>query len=132
MTKERADTRRMSWFRDHIRNVAWLALIALAINLGLTFGHVHALDRGRTDRTFATALVSIEGGQTQGHPEHSQADYLCPICLAAAALANAMAATPPTLQVAFAYVPVDRGSAPAYAPVSPQRAAFQSRGPPLS
>jgi hypothetical protein len=123
----------MRWFRDHIRNGAWLALIALAINLGLAFGHVHALDIGRVERgLLAATQTSPDGNQRQGHPVDSQADYLCPICMAAGALANAVAATPPALQVEFAYAPVDRAIPAALVLIRPQHAAFQSRGPPLS
>jgi hypothetical protein len=123
----------MRWIRDHIKNGAWLALIALAINLGLAFGHVHALDIGRAERGLPAATqTSPDGNQRQGHPVDSQADYLCPICMAAGALANAVAATPPALQVEFAYAPVDRAILPVFASVRPRHAAFQSRGPPLS
>jgi hypothetical protein len=126
----------MRWFREKIRNGAWLALIALAINLGLSFGHVHALD-GRHSEGGVRALIaavtgSQAGDQTPSRPGDLQPDYLCPICMAAFAMGNAVAATPPTLQVEFAYASIDRAIEPVAALVEPQRAAFRSRGPPVS
>jgi hypothetical protein len=42
----------MRWFRDNIRQGSWAALIALAINLALSFGHVHAIDGKGQGRHF--------------------------------------------------------------------------------
>jgi hypothetical protein len=47
----------MRWFRDKIRQGTWLALIALAINLGLSFGHVHAIDGKISGRGIATVAA---------------------------------------------------------------------------
>ena len=39
----------MRWIRDHARQGSWLALFALVLNLGLSFGHIHAIDAKRVD-----------------------------------------------------------------------------------
>jgi hypothetical protein len=125
----------MRWFRDKIRQGTWLALIALAINLGLSFGHVHAIDgkiSGRGIATVAASIASTDAGERQRQPSDGHADYLCPICMAATAIANALTSTPPALPVEFANVTIDRTIASVVALVEPQRAAFQSRGPPIS
>jgi hypothetical protein len=125
----------MRWFRDKIRQGTWLALIALAINLGLSFGHVHAIDgkiSGRGIATVAASIASTDGGDRQRQPGDGHADYLCPICMAATAIANALTSTPPALPAEFANVTIDRTIASVVALVEPQRAAFQSRGPPIS
>ena len=125
----------MRWFRDKIRQGTWLALIALAINLGLSFGHVHAIDgkiSGRGIATVAASIASTDAGERQRQPGDGHADYLCPICMAATAIANALTSTPPALPVEFANVTIDRTIASVVALVEPQRAAFQSRGPPIS
>jgi hypothetical protein len=125
----------MRWFRDKIRQGTWLALIALAINLGLSFGHVHAIDgkiSGRGIATVAASIASTDAGDRQRQPGDGHADYLCPICMAATAIANALTSTPPALPVEFANVTIDRTIASVVALVEPQRAAFQSRGPPIS
>ena len=111
---------------------AWLALLALVINLGLSFGHVHAIEAGRTGHgLIALAAANPHHGKTQGHPEDGQADYLCPICTAAAAMASPLA-SPPMLHIEFASVTIDRGIEPVVAVAEPRTAAFQSRGPPIS
>ena len=125
----------MRWFRDKIRQGTWLALIALAINLGLSFGHVHAIDgkiSGRGIATVAASIASTDAGERQRQPGDGHADYLCPICMAATAIANALTSTPPALPAEFANVTIDRTIACVVALVEPQRAAFQSRGPPIS
>ena len=122
----------MRWFRDNIGQGSWLALLALVINLGLSFGHVHAIAGERAEHI---AAVAADPGKTQGqtnsgHPS-GQADYLCPICTAAAAMASPLAA-PPMLRVEFAGVSIDRPIEAVLSVAKPPTAAFQSRGPPIS
>jgi hypothetical protein len=110
-----------------------MALLALAINLGLSFGHVHATN-GKLTRpgSLVTSIASPDGHQTPGHPDDSKADYLCPICMAATAMASALASTPPVLRAEFADRSIDRTIEPVFGSVEPPPAAFQSRGPPIS
>ena len=125
----------MRWFRDTIRQSTWLALIALAMNLGLSFGHFHAIDgkaSGSGIAAVATSIVSPDDGQKQGNSDDSHADYFCPICMAASEMANALASTAPALPPEFANVTIDRTIEPVLALVEPSRAAFQPRGPPIS
>jgi hypothetical protein len=121
----------MRWFRDTLKQGSWLALIALAINLGLSFGHFHAIDGEVSGRGIATVAASI-ASPDQGRPDHGHADYLCPICMAATAMASALASVPLALPLEFANVTVDRAIVPVFARVEPPPAAFQSRGPPIS
>lgn len=125
----------MRWFRDTIRQGTWLALIALAINLGLSFGHFHAIEGNTSGRgiiTVAATIASPDQGQRQGNPDDGHADYLCPICMAATAMASALASTPPSLSVEFSNVAIDRTIEPVLALAEPSQAAFQPRGPPIS
>ena len=125
----------MRWFRDTIRQSTWLALIALALNLGLSFGHFHAIDGRVSGRGIAIAaafIASPDDGQKPGNSDDSHADYLCPICMAATAMASAHASTPPSLPEPLANASIDRTIEPALVLVELPRAAFQSRGPPIS
>jgi hypothetical protein len=123
----------MRWFRDTIRQGTWLALIALAINLGLSFGHFHAVDGRVPGRGIAaTSIASADDGQKQGDPNDGHADYLCPICMAATAMASPLASPPPVLAAHFDYITIDRTVVSVVAVAEPPRAAFQSRGPPIS
>jgi hypothetical protein len=125
----------MRWFRDILRQASWLALIALTANLGLSFGHFHAIDGRASGRGIAALVASIASpndGQKQGNPDDSHGDYLCPICMAATAMASAVASTPPALPLEFANVAIERTIEPVLVLVEPPRGAFQPRGPPIS
>jgi hypothetical protein len=125
----------MRWFRDHIRQGSWFALLALTINLALSFGHFHAADGKVVSGGLIAAITSAatpDDGSKSDHPTEGHVDVLCPICVASSALAHAFAATPPVLPVAFAGVTLTPTLPPVIALIEPQRAAFQSRGPPLS
>jgi hypothetical protein len=124
---------RMGWFRDNIRQGSWAALIALAINFALAFGHVHAVD-GTGSGLSQVDLAAPSTPDDRDRPKHPAdgVDYLCPICIANAAMGNALAATPPALLATLAEVSVDRVVEHEYAIPQPPCAAFQSRGPPIS
>jgi hypothetical protein len=122
----------MRWFRDNIRHGSWLALIALAINIALSFGHIHAIGGHRSERDpIVASIPSPDSHQIPGHSD-GKADDLCPICMAAAAIGTALAATPPALPVEFADAAIDHAIEHAVAVPPARRAAFQSRGPPIS
>ena len=124
----------MYWFRQHIRHGSWLALIALVINLTLAFGHVHAFGGKAAERSsvLIAAMAGADGGQNRHHPSDSHPDYLCPICMATAVMGNGLAPTLPALQVEFAEARIDQPIDHFRFLPRPPRAAFESRGPPIS
>jgi hypothetical protein len=122
----------MRWFRKNIRHGSWLTLLALAINFTLAFGHVHAVDARGSERVLVAAVAMPDSGQGGNHPADQHADYLCPICMAATALASPLTSPPPALPVQFANAAIDRAIVPDRAIIEPPRSAFQSRGPPIS
>jgi hypothetical protein len=125
----------MRWFRDNIRQGSWAALIALAINLALSFGHVHAIDGkslGHHSGVLVAAITSPDDDHKQGQGDDDHADYLCPICMASAAIASAIAPTPPVVPVEFVIGTIDHAIESVVAVAELQRPAFQPRGPPIS
>jgi hypothetical protein len=125
----------MRWFRDHIRRGSWLALVALTINIGLSFGHIHAMDgRGLHHRSASqiAAVVSPDDGQTPGHHDGDQVDLLCPICMAAGTIGHGLSSAPPALPLARSWSSIDLTIEPVLAVPQSPRAAFHSRGPPIS
>jgi hypothetical protein len=125
----------MRWFRDHIRRGSWLALLALTINLGLSFGHIHSIDGKGLQHRLASQIAAIapsDDGQRPGHHDGDPADLLCPICMAAGAIAHALSSAPPSLPLALAEAPIDLTIEPVLAVPQSPRAAFYSRGPPIS
>jgi hypothetical protein len=119
----------MRLFRDNIGLGSWLALIALALNLALSFGHVHAI--GGQHRALIATAASPDGGPT-GHHNDGLTDDRCPICMAASAIGTALASAPPELAKLFAVASLDRTIEPILAVIEQQRAAFRSRAPPMS
>lgn len=123
----------MRWFRDNVRQGSWAALIALAINLALSFGHVHAIDgngHGHHSDVLVAAIASAD--HEPGKPDQDHADYLCPICMASAAVASAVAPTPPAVPVEFVIGTIDHAIESVVVVAELRRPAFQPRGPPIS
>ena len=110
-----------------------LALFALAINLVLSFGHVHAIGGSHSDagQLALSSAASSTGGPSQGD-DRGHPDDLCPICMAAAAIHAGVASTPPAVPVHFTSTAIHHSFALHVAFVEPRRAAFSSRGPPVS
>ncbi len=122
----------MRWFRDNVRHGSWLALVAIVINLAISFGHVHVAGQVSDRGLIAAALGATDHGKAPAHPDSPFGDDLCPICIATSAIANGMAAAPPAIPLQLeAAVFVDRPIAVVRLAVSLSRAPFQSRGPPL-
>jgi hypothetical protein len=122
----------MRWFRDHIRQGSWLALVAVAVNFALAFGHIHSSDGSEGADPLVAAIAAVHSDQTQHRPADNQADYLCPICMAAAAMGTAVGPAPPALPVEFAEAAIDRAVEHHFAIPHAPCTAFQSRGPPVS
>jgi len=119
----------MRLFRDHIGLGSWLALIALALNLVLSFGHIHGVV-GHERNVLLVGVVPSDSGQT-GHHDGLANDQ-CPICMAAAAMGNAFASAPPMLLHPTVDLLIDRAVDPTYAFAEQPRAAFEPRAPPIS
>ena len=124
----------MRWFRSHIRAGSRLALFALAVQLFVTFGHVHldglvsglATAAGAVHRATASLHNPADGSQQAP----GTVDDDCPICsLIQLASTSAPSVAPPlptpTLLGGLKLVaPDDRGQAASH------RLAFLARGPP--
>lgn len=119
----------MKWLRSNAKRLSVLALFALALQFGLSFGHIHA------DHAFAApAAVSHHASLStpeNGHHQDDPAD-VCAIC-ATVAMANALVdAAPPVLPS-----PLDTNAVVVFADrashvTTPRLTAFQSRAPPRS
>ena len=117
----------MKWVRSNIRHGTRLALLALAVQFVLSFGHVHGIMAQTAPSIHATQQLPAPGHDSDQHP-----DDFCAICAVMALASTAVAATPPALPIPQAFElehpPIDA----TVAHPRPMRAAFQSRAPPLS
>lgn len=87
----------MAWARKRLRFGGWLALLALALQLALSFGHIHAEDFAPT-ANIQTAIDADQGGGIPADPEHhGLGHHDCGICATLSLLATLVIPSPPTL-----------------------------------
>jgi hypothetical protein len=120
----------MRWFRSNVKQGSRLALLALAIQFVLSFGHFHGIVAHAAP---SITQVAIQDQQPASSPDSDQQPAEpCAIC-AVMALANAaLSATPPVLllpqAVEFLYLVTDAE----FVHLDHGRVAFQPRAPPAS
>ncbi len=118
----------MQWVRSNIRFGARAALLALVVQLVLSFGHFHEI----TAQTTAPSIQSSQQSPAPSHDSDRHPDDFCAIC-AVMAMANAvLLATPPVVlqpyPVNFFHMAADAE----FVRVASVRVAFQPRAPPVS
>ena len=119
----------MHRFRYDGRFGSWLALIVLAFQLAVSFGHVH-LDGVRIGAT-AVGRPTHTAQSLPAQQPGDKDDY-CAICASLYLATNSFVPLPPLLPVPLlssAIAHIDYGAAMF---VAPRRLAFQSRAPPLA
>jgi hypothetical protein len=117
----------MHWFRSNIRHGAWLALLALAVQLVLSFGHFHGV--------VAQAAPSIQSAEQQlpaSNHDSDQPSDSCAICAVVALAKTMLVETPPVLLPPQAVALLYAGADAASVHLNSASAAFQPRAPPLS
>ena len=121
----------MGWFRCRSRLGAYLALLALAFQLAVSFGHVHHI---APTSALASTLASEQPPSDEANAPSSPAgrhdtDHLCPICTLAGAIVPAE--TPP-LPLPGLPGGLRLEAAVAFDLIASQRALFQARAPPIA
>lgn len=129
----------MRWFRSNIRGCTRLALMALAVQFMLTFGHVHldggaALASSRSASLTATkhAIAPVAQARNQSPKSQGATDFDCPICaLIQLAATSAPSVAPPVPVPAVVGGTVLETADELYS-ASALRFAFLARGPPAA
>jgi hypothetical protein len=119
----------MHWVRKTRRFGSWLALFALALQLVLSFGHIHAEDFAPT--SIQTAADSGHHAGTPADPDHDGDHHDCPICATMAMLASLVVPLPPVVPLPAHetfIVAAETEKQPIFGPPPRQ---FQARAPPL-
>jgi hypothetical protein len=125
----------MGWFRSNRGVVAWVALFALACQLALSFGHVHASSSSKFGGSLAFA-AETGNAPADGAPWSPQkkpggfADDFCAIC-ASISLAGMLIL--PILAIILAprlFTEILPWSLAASEPTSFDHRPFSARGPP--
>lgn len=127
----------MNWFRSRIRSAAQLALFALALQMIVSFGHMHRDDLGLPPlagtNQASIASTTTPGSQAPAGQQHQPAsDDYCPICASIALLASWTPVLPPILVTPD---PIRRVWAPLASLQSPPTQfslSFQARAPPVA
>jgi hypothetical protein len=120
----------MSWFRSNIRHGSRLALLALAIQLVLSFGHFHGIAAQAAPAV--QSLSSLTQPSSSPDQDQQRPGEPCAIC-AVMALANAaLSASPPVLLLPQAVVFLYSATDAELVHFDHSRLAFQPRAPPAS
>ncbi|WP_041801490.1 DUF2946 family protein [Rhodopseudomonas palustris] len=123
----------MDWFRSNIRTGVRLALIALALQFGLAFGHVHASQLPGSDvAAVHGAVAAPANGAPQPTPQQDSDDDGCAICAVMAMAQALIAPSPPLLPLPGAHALSVRAAAAAVAIQSQPHRGFQPRAPPTA
>ncbi len=125
----------MGWVHGHKRHAALLALAALALQIVLSFGHVH-LDGIHPASAHATSAVAHKTAVAQA-PRQSPAqnpgdDDYCAICASIYLASTSVIAHAPPLPVPLGFHRIEHSYGTARDIAAPRRFAFQSRAPPAA
>ncbi len=116
----------MNWLRSKAKRLSLLALFALALQFGLSFGHFH------NDLTVTAASASASQSQASTpDTDHAHRD-LCAICSTVAMTSNAVAAATPSLPLPLTFAAYQAAHHLETVTPDSRRGAFRSRAPPQS
>lgn len=120
----------MEWFRPRLRLGAYLALVALALNLALSFGH-HHVGEAAAHQPAAENSAGVEhtGGDDPDH-QGPPAAHPCFACVVATA--TAITADPPALPVPAERQITKTAAIASVEPPASDRRPFEARAPPRS
>ena len=120
----------MGWVRTRLRFGSWLALAALAIQLAVSFGHIHAEDFAKTAELQATVDADQGGGNPSDTDHRGLGHHDCDICATISLLATLVIPSPPTLAVLTAHSVEAHVVGNNHAQVSDTARPFEARAPP--
>jgi hypothetical protein len=116
----------MHWFRH--RSGSWLALIALAIQLYVSFGHVHGIGTNEPAAAQSRTVLNHQSPAPDQGGDHDD-DY-CAICAVMALLSTSQTASAPTVALLIAPASFVRWHVAAIEWSESPRTSFRSRAPP--
>lgn len=143
----------MKWFRSNLKHGSRLALLALAIQFVLSFGHHHgsmalaasslsmqARDAGRieADKPIATRDAFVrDSANTATRPAEPASDHdgdsdYCAVCAVMALAGSVMFTGPPVLLLPDVYHFLYLATEAEFKHLEPRHAVFQPRAPPAS
>jgi hypothetical protein len=126
--------RAMGWVYRHKRHGALFALAALALQIAVSFGHVHldGVVRAASHSTVAGApKITLAQSSPQLPAQNSgDDDDYCAICASIFLVSSSFVSEPPKLPVPVGFTRIERSFSITRGIIAPRRVAFRSRAPP--
>jgi hypothetical protein len=124
----------MGWVHRNRRHGAYLALAALALQIVLSFGHVHLDGLVRPSHALATSHNTVVAQASQRAPAQNPGDDddYCAICASIFLVSTSFVSDPPKLPVPDVSWRIKPSFSAARGIVEPRRVAFRSRAPPAA
>jgi len=131
----------MGWVHGHKRHGALLALAALALQIVLSFGHVHlenvhldGIRPGAAHTALASAHKPAIAQASQQLPAQNPGadDDYCAICASIFLASTSVISLAPPLPVPVGFQRIEHSFGVAFGAIAPRRVAFQSRAPPAA
>jgi hypothetical protein len=122
----------MRWFRANIRPGAWVALVAMALQLGFAFGHLHL--RLTSTQQVAKAAVTLlpDGSSLPTKQKPRLVDEHCPVCTLIQMAGTGMPEAAPSLRIPVRFVAAPFRIGIEHEPDASPPRHFQARGPPIA
>jgi hypothetical protein len=123
----------MGWIQRRRRHGALLALVALVLQIVLSFGHVHLHGVAKSPPAAITQPIAIGDKNSQiPAPIPADNDNYCAICASIFLASSTFAPAPPQLPVPAKFQRVEHSFHATLLFADPSRLAFRSRAPPVA
>jgi hypothetical protein len=125
----------MKWIRRNTRSGTWLALMALALHMVMTFGHIHAEQFSPASQA-AASIVTADGhadddADAAAERYHTlRAHHHCAICASIGLLGTSTLPAGQALALPRAILGVREPNSSDPAPPHERRSSFKARAPP--
>src|SRR5450631_636267 len=123
----------MRWFRSNLHLGSRLALLALALQVILSFGHAHLYSPASASTASATAIGSgavLPSGGAPSHNPDGAPDADCAICALIQLVANSAPSVAPDLPLPASFGSIQLQASAELISASSPHSLFQARAPP--
>ena len=122
----------MGWWRSRRRGGAGLALLALAVQIVLSFGHIHLEDLRPASAATAAQATPSQPAPAHRQPLPGQPDDDCPICIAIHLAASGVVSVPPAVALPSEFVRIAHPADAARRFFPARYVLFRTRAPPTA
>jgi hypothetical protein len=125
----------MDWWRSRRRRGAGLGLLALLVQIALSFGHLHLQDIRPASAEFAAAAThsaQVDPGPTRRHIPPGLPDDDCPLCIAVHMAASALLSVPPAMNIPRGFIHIAPPPIAAHERPVRRYVLFRTRAPPAA